>query len=102
MKLDLILAAAFWFFALLVGVALLQTPKEKGKTVLSFFNGLNEVIIKIVQYIMMLAPYGVFALIAALIVEIAGDQPDKAPENREPGSILARSAMPLFRPCSTR
>jgi len=66
------------FFALLVGVALLQTPKEKGATVLSFFNGLNEVIIKIVQYIMMVAPYGVFALIAALIVEIAGDQPDKA------------------------
>ena len=66
------------FFALLVGIALLQTPKEKGATVLSFFNGLNEVIIKIVQYIMMVAPYGVFALIAALIVEIAGDQPDKA------------------------
>lgn len=66
------------FFALLVGAALLQTPKEKGKTVLNFFNGINEVVIKIVQYIMMLAPYGVFALIAALIVEIAGDQPDKA------------------------
>ena len=66
------------FFALLVGVALLQTPKEKGKTVLNFFNGLNEVIIKIVEYIMKVAPYGVFALIAALIVEIAGDEPDKA------------------------
>lgn len=66
------------FFALLVGVALLQTPKEKGATVLGFFNGMNDVIIKIVQYIMMVAPYGVFALIAALIVEIAGDNPDKA------------------------
>lgn len=66
------------FFALLVGVALLQTPKEKGATVLNFFNGINEVVIKIVEYIMMLAPYGVFALIAALIVEIAGDQPNKA------------------------
>ena len=66
------------FFALLVGIALLQTPKEKGATVLSFFNGLNEVVIKIVQYIMMIAPYGVFALIASLIIEIAGDQPDKA------------------------
>ena len=66
------------FFALLVGVALLQIPKKKGATVLSFFNGLNEVIIKIVQYIMMIAPYGVFALIASLIIEIAGDNPDKA------------------------
>jgi Na+/H+-dicarboxylate symporter len=66
------------FFALLVGVALLQIPKEKGATVLGFFNGLNEVIIRIVQYIMMIAPYGVFALIAALIIEIAGDNPAKA------------------------
>jgi Na+/H+-dicarboxylate symporter len=66
------------FFALLVGIALLQTPKEKGATVLSFFNGLNEVIIKIVQYIMLIAPYGVFALIASLIIEIAGDNPAKA------------------------
>ena len=66
------------FFALLVGVALLQIPKEKGATVLSFFNGINEVVIKIVQYIMMIAPYGVFALIASLIIEIAGENPAKA------------------------
>jgi len=66
------------FFALLVGVALLQIPKEKGATVLGFFNGFNEVIIKIVQYIMLIVPYGVFALIASLIIEIAGDNPDKA------------------------
>jgi len=38
------------FFALLVGVALLQTPKEKGATVLSFFNGFNEIVIKIVNF----------------------------------------------------
>jgi len=66
------------FFALLVGVALLQIPKEKGATVLGFFNGINEVVIKIVQYIMMIAPYGVFALIASLIIEIAGENPAKA------------------------
>ncbi len=66
------------FFSLLVGVALLQVPKERGSTVLAFFNGLNDVIIKIVQYIMMIAPYGVFALIASLIIEIAGEDPSKA------------------------
>ncbi|MEM6524457.1 MAG: dicarboxylate/amino acid:cation symporter [Bacteroidota bacterium] len=66
------------FFAILVGIALLQVPKEKGVTVIQFFNGVNEVIIKIVQYIMFIAPYGVFALIASLIVEIAGDNPGKA------------------------
>jgi len=66
------------FFALLVGIALLQTPKKKGKTVLNFFNGMNEVIIKIVHYIMLIAPYGVFALLSSLIIEISGDNPDKA------------------------
>ena len=67
-------------FALIVGVALLQIPKERGATVLSFFNGINDVVIKIVEYIMMVAPYGVFALIASLIVEIAGNDPSHALE----------------------
>jgi proton glutamate symport protein len=66
------------FFAIIVGVALLQIPKEKGKPVMDFFDGVNELIIKIVQYIMLIAPYGVFALIASLIVEIAGNDPSQA------------------------
>lgn len=66
------------FFAILIGIALLKIPKERGETVLSFFNGINDLIVKIVQFIMLLAPYGVFALMAALIVEIAGDDPGKA------------------------
>ncbi|TAE49183.1 MAG: dicarboxylate/amino acid:cation symporter, partial [Cytophagales bacterium] len=43
-----------------------------------FFDGLNDAIIKVVEYAMALAPYGVFALIASLIVEIAGDDASKA------------------------
>ncbi len=66
------------FFALIVGIALLQIPKVKGDPVIKFFDGLNDVIIKIVEYIMILAPYGVFALIASLLVELAGDNPSKA------------------------
>lgn len=66
------------FFAIIVGIALLQIPKEKGRYVVGFFDGLNDVVIKIVEYIMIIAPYGVFALIASLIVEIAGDDPQKA------------------------
>lgn len=66
------------FFAIIVGIALLQVPKEKGEPVIRFFDGINEVIIKIVHYIMLLAPYGVFALIASLIVEVAGADPAKA------------------------
>ena len=68
------------FFAIIFGVALLQIPKEKGEVVIRFFDGLNDVIIRIIHFIMMLAPYGVFALIATLIVEVAGDNPSKALE----------------------
>ncbi|GAA0880428.1 dicarboxylate/amino acid:cation symporter [Algoriphagus jejuensis] len=66
------------FFALLVGVALLQIPKAKADPIIVFFDGFNEVIIQIVNYIMLVAPYGVFALMASLIVEIAGNNPDSA------------------------
>lgn len=66
------------FVALLIGVALLQIPRKKGKPVIDFFDGLNDVIIKIVEFIMLLAPYGVFALIATLIVELGGEDPNKA------------------------
>lgn len=65
------------FFAVIFGIALLQIPKDKSKPVISFFDGLNDVIIKIIEYIMMIAPFGVFALIASLIVELAGNNPDK-------------------------
>lgn len=65
------------FFAILIGIALLKVPKESGSTVLHFFNGINDVIVKVVHFIMLIAPYGVFALIASLLIEIAGDEPNK-------------------------
>ncbi|MBD3628338.1 dicarboxylate/amino acid:cation symporter [Cyclobacterium sp.] len=68
------------FFAIIVGIALIQIPKSKAEPVIAFFEGLNDVIIKIVGFIMILAPYGVFALMASLIVEITGDNPDSALE----------------------
>ncbi len=66
------------FFAILIGVALLKIPKKKANPVIDFFDGFNEVIIQIVNFIMLIAPYGVFALMASLIVEIAGENPDSA------------------------
>ncbi|WP_075350163.1 dicarboxylate/amino acid:cation symporter [Algoriphagus marinus] len=66
------------FFAIIAGIALLQIPKSKAAPVIAFFDGFNDVIIQIVNYIMLIAPYGVFALMASLIVEIAGDNPDSA------------------------
>jgi Na+/H+-dicarboxylate symporter len=66
------------FFAIIVGISLLQIQKSKAEPVIAFFDGMNDVIIQIVNYIMLIAPYGVFALMASLIVEIAGDNPDSA------------------------
>jgi len=57
------------FFAVFFGISLVLIPEEKGKVVKQFFSGVNEVILKMVDLIMLAAPYGVFALLAALIVE---------------------------------
>ncbi|HRK26949.1 MAG TPA: dicarboxylate/amino acid:cation symporter [Chitinophagales bacterium] len=56
-------------FALFFGVALVMIPKEKAQPVKDFFEGFNAVVLKMVDVIMLLAPYGVFALLAALVVE---------------------------------
>lgn len=57
------------FFAIFFGIGLILIPEEKGRTVKQFFDGFNEVILKMVDIIMLAAPYGVFALMAALVVE---------------------------------
>lgn len=57
------------FFALMIGVALTMVPKEKGQPVTSFFEGFSELMINMVKMIMVVAPYGVFALISAAVGE---------------------------------
>ena len=57
------------FFALFFGIGLVLIPKEKAKAVKDFFDALNEVILKLIDLIMIAAPFGVFALLAALIAE---------------------------------
>ncbi len=57
------------FFAILFGIGLILIPEEKSKPVKDFFDGFNEVILKLIDFIMLAAPYGVFALLAALVVE---------------------------------
>ena len=57
------------FFALFFGIGLILIPAEKSKPVKDFFDAFNEVILKLIDLIMLVAPYGVFALLAALVVE---------------------------------
>ncbi|MEN0109787.1 MAG: dicarboxylate/amino acid:cation symporter [Planctomycetota bacterium] len=56
-------------FVLLFGVALVMTPEEHSAPVKAFFDGLNEVILRLIDLIMLTAPVGVFALLAALVAE---------------------------------
>ncbi len=57
------------FFVVFFGIGLILIPPEKAKPVKDFFDSLNEVILKLIDLIMLAAPYGVFALLAALIVD---------------------------------
>lgn len=57
------------FFVVFFGIGLILVPDEKAKPVKDFFDGLNEVILKLIDVIMLAAPYGVFALLAALVVD---------------------------------
>ena len=57
------------FFALCFGIGMILLPKKKSKPVKKFFDSFNDVILKMIDMIMKIAPYGVFALLAALVVE---------------------------------
>lgn len=57
------------FFAIFFGIGIILIPEEKSKPVKAFFDGVNEVILKMIDIIMLSAPFGVFALLAALVVE---------------------------------
>ena len=57
------------FFAILFGIAIVMLPKEKTVYVKGFFDGINDIILQIVDFIMLVAPYAVFALLGALVVD---------------------------------
>lgn len=66
------------FFAFLFGIAMVMTKSEYSAPVKDFFNGVNAIILNIVDIIMKYAPIGVMALIAGLIVDVTGDDPKGA------------------------
>lgn len=57
------------FFALFFGIGMILLPGKKVKPVKKFFDSFNVIILKLIDLIMLAAPYGVFALLAALVVE---------------------------------
>jgi len=66
------------FIAILIGIGIVNIPIQKGQVLINVFESLNDVIIKIVDLIMKTAPYGVFALMAVVIVDLAGDDLSQA------------------------
>lgn len=58
------------FFSILIGIGIILIKEEDSKPVVGFFKGMNGVILKIIDLIMLAAPFGVFSLLAALMVEI--------------------------------
>lgn len=65
------------FFALFFGLATLYIPEKEGRVVKDFINAINEVFLKMIDFIMLLAPYFVFALMAGILAEMAGDDLSK-------------------------
>ena len=68
------------FMAIFIGIGLIQIPKDRGKPIKDFFESLNDIVIKLVDIIMLMAPYGVFALIAQTINKVAGNNPNEVLE----------------------
>ena len=60
------------FFAIFFGIAMIMLSNEKTVYVKGFFDGLNDIILQLVDLIMLMAPYGVFALLAGLVVDFGG------------------------------
>lgn len=57
------------FFTILFGVSMLMLPESKTEVLKKVFEGANDVVLKIVDLIMLFAPYGVLALMASLVAE---------------------------------
>ena len=61
------------FFAIFFAVATLALPPDKVAPVIKLFDGLNDIVLRMVDYIILLAPYGVAALMAGLIADFNGE-----------------------------
>lgn len=60
------------FFSIFLGISMLLIGEKSAKPLKDFFDSLNEVVLKMVDLIMLTAPYAVFALLASVVVS-SGD-----------------------------
>ena len=57
------------FFAIFFGIGMILIDPVQAVPVKQFFDGLNEVILKMIDMIMLVAPLGVFALLASQVAQ---------------------------------
>ena len=62
------------FFAIILGIPMLLIGEKKAEPLKNLFDSLNDVVLKMVDLIMLFAPYAVFALLANVVV--SSDDPD--------------------------
>lgn len=56
------------FFTIIFGISMLLIGEERAKPMKNFFDALNDIVLKMVDIIMLIAPYAVFALLANVVV----------------------------------
>lgn len=56
------------FFVIFFGIAMLLIPEDNSRPIKAFFDGLNDIVLKMVDLIMLSAPFAVFALLATVVV----------------------------------
>jgi Na+/H+-dicarboxylate symporter len=56
------------FFTIFLGISMLLVGEKNAKPLKNFFDSLNDVILKMVDLIMLISPYAVFALLANVVV----------------------------------
>lgn len=68
------------FFAIFFGIAVLYIPSQQSAVIKDFIFSINEVFLKMIDFIMLLSPFFVFALMAGLIADMAGNDLGKIVE----------------------
>lgn len=62
------------FFSIFLGISMLLIGEKRAEPMKNIFDSLNDVVLKMVDLIMLTAPYAVFALLASVVV--SSDDPD--------------------------
>ena len=61
------------FFAIFFGITIVLIPKSESSAIIIIINSLNSVFLKMVDLVMLGAPFFVFALLAGVLSRLAGD-----------------------------